>query len=330
MPTLLVTGGAGYIGSHCVKQLLAQRDGWSVVTLDNLSTGFRRFIRGEFVEGSTADRALVLETLRRYDVKAVMHFAAFAYVGESVSDPEKYYDNNVCAALTLLSAMREAQVNEFIFSSSCATYGLPQRLPLTEDHPLAPVNPYGFTKRVVEEILSDFSRAYGLRYVSLRYFNAAGADPEGDIGEAHDPETHLIPLALQAAAGQRPALQVFGSDYPTPDGTCIRDYVHVNDISRAHLLALAYLQGGGASQVFNIGTEHGYSVREVIDCCQTVTGRRVPVVEGPRREGDPPMLVANAEKIRRELGWKPEYDSLKPTIETAWAWEQRKAAVLAT
>lgn len=329
MPTLLVTGGAGYIGSHCVKQLLADTDsGWSVVTLDNLSTGFRRFVRGEFVEASTADRARVLETLRRYDVRAVMHFAASAYVGESVSDPEKYYDNNVAAALSLLSAMREAGVQQFIFSSSCATYGLPQRLPLDETHPLAPVSPYGFTKRVVEAMLSDFSHAYGLRYVSLRYFNASGADPQGDIGESHDPETHLIPLALQAAAGQAPPLQVFGTDYDTPDGTCIRDYVHVNDISRAHLLALGYLQAGGGSQVFNIGSESGYSVREVIDCCQRVTGRPVPMVEGPRRAGDPAQLVADATKIRRELGWVPQYQSLDRIIETAWAWEQRKAAVL--
>ncbi len=327
MPSVLVTGGAGYIGSHCVRQLLGQ--GWHVVVLDDFSTGFKHFLLSEeWVEGSILDKRRVKQILRDYDISAVMHFAACAYVGESVENPEKYYLNNVHGTHQLLSAMREEGVNQFIFSSSCATYGTPQKLPLTEDHPLNPVNPYGFTKRVVEHMLADYSSAYDLNYVSLRYFNAAGADPNGQLGECHDPETHLIPLILQVATGEREHITVFGTDYDTKDGTCVRDYIHINDISQAHLLALDYLQQGGASDVFNIGTEVGNTVREVITACEKVTGKTITVIEGQRRPGDPPALVASAEKIRRILKWQAQYTDLDAIIETAWAWEQKKPARL--
>ncbi len=327
MPSILVTGGAGYIGSHCVRQLLDA--GWRVVILDNLSTGYREFVLSEdFVEGSILDKSLVSRVLKEYGIEAVMHFAAFAYVGESVDEPEKYYMNNVYGTLQLLAAMRESGVGRFIFSSSCATYGIPMHLPLTEEHPLSPVNPYGFTKRVVEQMLADYSHAYGLRYVSLRYFNAAGADGGGRLGECHEPETHLIPLVLQAASGQRPNVTVFGTDYDTRDGTCVRDYIHVNDLGRAHLLALEYLQQGGTSQVFNLGSETGYTVREVIAACERIAGCRVPVVEGERRPGDPAALVASSEKIRRVLGWHPQCSTLDAMIETAWQWEQARPRVL--
>ncbi len=327
MSNVLVTGGAGYIGSHCVRQLLGQ--GWRAVVLDDFSTGFKDLlISDEWVEGSTLDKRRVKQILRDYDISAVMHFAACAYVGESVENPEKYYENNVQGTLRLLSAMREEGVNQFIFSSSCATYGVPNQLPLTEDHPLNPVNPYGFTKRVVEQMLADFSVAYDLNYVSLRYFNAAGADPGGQLGECHDPETHLIPLILQVATGERENITVFGTDYDTKDGTCVRDYIHINDIGKAHLLALKYLQGGGTSDVFNIGTEVGNTVREVILACEKVTGKSITMVVGERRPGDPPALVASAEKIRRILKWEPEYTDLESIVETAWAWEQKRTQVL--
>lgn len=323
--TILVTGGAGYIGSHCVQQLLQQ--GTPVLVYDNLSTGFEELVMvppSDFIRGDIQDTRLLVDVMRTRGVTAVMHFAGSCYVGESVEKPEIYYRNNFYGSLQMLSAMREAGVKRFIFSSTCATYGHPQVLPLAEDHPLAPVNPYGLTKRAVEGMLSDFSAAYGLQYVSFRYFNAAGADPGGRTGECHDPETHLIPLVLQTAAGERSHITILGTDYPTPDGTCIRDYVHVNDIALAHILGLSYLEDGGPSTVFNLGSETGHSVREIISACEKVTGRSIPVVEGERRPGDPPRLVASAKKIRSQLGWKPTFDSLERIIETAWQWEGHK------
>ncbi|MGE0201103.1 MAG: UDP-glucose 4-epimerase GalE [Candidatus Melainabacteria bacterium] len=321
--SILVTGGAGYIGSHCVQQLLA--DGRRVVVLDDLSTGFRELIlTDDFVEGSTRDADVLARIFRRHDIGLVMHFAASAYVGESVTDPARYYENNVLGTLSLLQAMRRAGVNRMVFSSSCAVYGEPAALPLTEDHPLSPVNPYGFTKRVAEAMLADFARAYDFRSVSLRYFNAAGADPHGRLGEMHDPETHLIPCILQVVNGDREAVTVYGADYDTPDGTCIRDYIHVEDIAQAHRLAMAHLEGGGESRVYNLGTSHGHSVREVIAICRAVTGAEIPVREAPRRPGDPPRLTADAGRITRELGWKPAYTRLDAMVETAWRWHNRK------
>ncbi len=320
--SILVTGGAGYIGSHCVQQLL-NASATDVVVYDNLSTGHAEFLlTDKFVRGDIQDKTLLVETLRKYGVDTVMHFAASSYVGESVTDPGKYYRNNVYGTLCLLEAMQEAGVNRLIFSSSCAVYGVPVQLPLVEDHIMDPVSPYGFSKRVIESMLKDFSDAYGLRYVSLRYFNAAGADPGLRLGEWHEPETHLIPLVLKAIAGERDNVTVLGTDYPTKDGTCIRDYIHINDIAAAHLQAMDYLNQGGASVFLNLGTETGHTVREVIAACERVTGRKAPVVEGPRRAGDPPVLVASADKIRAVLGWKPAYEALDDIVKTAWAWEQ--------
>jgi UDP-glucose 4-epimerase len=253
-----------------------------------------------------------------------MHFAAYTYVGESVIDPEKYYLNNVAATLNLLRVMREAGCRRFIFSSTCATYGIPRQTPITEDHPQAPVNPYGRSKLMVEMALADYAAAYGLSYVNLRYFNAAGAEPLARIGEAHSPETHLIPLVLEAAAGRRPSVSIFGTDYDTPDGTCVRDYIHVDDLARAHLLALEYLFDGGASACFNLGNGRGYSVQEVIDCARRVTGRQITAVAEKRRAGDPPVLVGGTDMAARFLGWKPAMPSLEDIIGTAWAWHQKR------
>lgn len=325
--SILVTGGAGYIGSHCVHQLMSE--GRSVVVYDNLTTGFKLLIRSpQFVQGDTRDRQHLAQVMKDYGVTAVMHFAASCYVGDSVQNPQFYYDNNVYGTLQLLAAMRDAEVEQIIFSSTCATYGVPQSVPLDETHSLNPINPYGMTKRTVEAMLSDFSLAYGLQYVSFRYFNAAGADPGGEIGECHDPETHLIPLVLQTASGQRPHITIYGTDYPTPDGTCIRDYIHVNDIAQAHLLGLSYLEQGGTSTVFNIGSEHGYSVREMISACEQVTGQRIAIQEGERRPGDPPRLVASAAKIKSTLGWRPAFTDLSAIIQTAWQWEQKRERVI--
>lgn len=321
--TILVTGGAGYIGSHCVQQLLA--GGRQVVVLDNLTTGHHRFVLSpKFEVVDTRESDALKKVFAKYQISAVMHFAACSYVGESVVDPAKYYANNIDGTLKLLTAMREANVNRFIFSSTCAVYGYPQKLPLTETHPMSPVNPYGFSKRVVEEMMKDFSEAYGLNYVSLRYFNAAGADPSGKLGEMHNPETHLIPLILQSISGRHSGIKIFGTDYETPDGTCVRDYIHIHDIARAHLLSLDYLENGGLSSIFNLGTSHGHSVKEVIAACEKVTGKKVPVTLGDRRPGDPPALVADATKAKEVLGWEPKYHDLLPIIETAWAWEQQE------
>lgn len=320
---ILVVGGAGYIGSHMVKYLT--RAGAKVNVLDDLSSGYRDAVVGgaEFVVGSAAD-AKLLETLftqQRFD--AVMHFASFIQVGESVADPARYYANNVAATLTLLDAMRQAEVRRFIFSSTAAVYGDPSYVPIDEAHPKNPINPYGRSKWMVEQVLEDYDRAYGLKSVCLRYFNAAGADPEGELGERHVPETHLIPLVLQAASGRREAISVFGTDYETSDGSCIRDYIHVTDLCDAHALALDYLLDGGASARFNLGNGQGFSVQEVIDTARRVTGRKVAVRYEERRPGDPARLVADSRLVREVLGWQPKRAELATIIADAWGWEQK-------
>lgn len=320
---ILVTGGAGYIGSHYVLHERAR--GRRVVVLDNLIYGHREAVLDTpLIEGDVGDRAVLDRLFSTYKVDAVVHFAAFAYVGESVQNPGKYYRNNVVATLTLLEAMRDHGVPHLIFSSSCATYGAPVYTPIDEAHPQRPINPYGESKLVGEAMVLAFAHAHGLRFTALRYFNASGADPEGRIGESHEPETHLIPLVLQVATGRRPSVSIFGTDYDTPDGTCVRDYVHVVDLVQAHGLALERLRSGGSSGFFNLGTEHGFSVREVIGACERVTGRAIRAVEAPRREGDPPRLVASAAKARADLGWRPAFTELDGIIATAWAWEQQR------
>jgi UDP-glucose-4-epimerase GalE len=317
---ILVTGGAGYIGSHAVKLFLAR--GHDVWVYDNLSLGHRaavpagRLIVADLNEPARLDHVL---TVRR--IEAVVHFAASAYVGESVRRPAEYYQNNLVNTLTLLEALRRHGVGRFVFSSTCATYGVPERVPITEEEKQLPINPYGNTKLAVERALADYAAAYGWGYAALRYFNAAGAAPDGTVGEDHDPETHLIPIVLQAVLGRRPAVEVFGMDYPTPDGTCIRDYIHVDDLAEAHLLALEALAPGKQMR-YNLGTGRGYSVREVIRTAEEVTGKNVPVKEGPRRPGDPPALVAASDKVQRELGWRPRYADLRPIIETALNWHR--------
>lgn len=320
---VLVTGAAGYVGSHAAKIL--SRSGYLPIAVDDLGRGFRDAVRfGPLEEGSTLDRAFLDAVFARWKPEAVLHFAAFAYVGESVGDPGLYYRNNTMGTLSLLEACRDHGVGKFIFSSTCATYGVPARMPITEDLPQAPINPYGASKLMVERMLADFSAAHGLRSVALRYFNAAGADPEGEIGENHEPETHLIPLAIQAALGQGPALKIFGMDYETPDGTCLRDYVHVNDLGRAHVQALAYLEAGGASTACNLGTGTAYSVREIVDAVARAVGNPVPADYGPRRAGDPPALVADATRARRLLGWTPTESDLETITRTAVAWARRR------
>ena len=323
-PRVLVIGGAGYIGSHMVKML--GRQGCSVTTLDDLSSGHRDAVLcGDFVQGNFGDRA-VLDALLSRGFDAVMHFASFIQVGESVQQPDKYYRNNVTHTLGLLDAMRAHGVQRFIFSSTAATFGEPQYTPMDERHPQQPINPYGRTKLMVEQALADYDRAYGFQSVCLRYFNAAGADPEGQLGERHDPETHLIPLVLQAASGRRPSISVFGRDYDTPDGTCIRDYIHIQDLCAAHWLALQSLMNGGQSQAYNLGNGNGFSVQQVIDTAAQVTGRPIPVVHGPRRDGDPARLVADARLAREKLGWRPQYADLATIVAHAWQWEQSQIA----
>ena len=319
--TILVVGGAGYIGSHMVKILLGE--GYRVVTLDNLSTGYRdAVVGGEFIEADLADRGQLEQLFSGETIDAVMHFASFIQVGESVREPAKYYANNVANTLNLLDTMRNHGVNKFIFSSSAAVYGEPIRVPIDEDHPKQPLNPYGRTKLMVEQILADYDLAYGLKSVSLRYFNAAGADPDGRLGERHEPETHLIPLVLQAASGRRENVQVFGRDYDTPDGTGIRDYVHVADLCEAHRLALVRLLNGAGSAAYNLGNGNGFSVQEVIDTATRITGKPIPVKDGARRAGDPARLVANARTAKLVLGWVPRYPELEKIIRHAWQWEQ--------
>ncbi|TVM31726.1 UDP-glucose 4-epimerase GalE [Oceanidesulfovibrio marinus] len=320
--TILVVGGAGYIGSHINKELT--RRGYRTIVLDNLATGHRDLVRwGEFVLADMrfAEQLDLLFKTERID--AVMHFAAFSLVGESVTDPGKYYENNVAGTLTLLQAMRRAGVRSIIFSSTCATYGIPNVIPIPEDHPQAPISPYGRAKLMVESILSDFDAAYGMRYVSLRYFNAAGADPDMECGERHDPESHLIPLVLAAAAGKRDAITIFGDDYETSDGTCIRDYIHVLDLADAHILALEKLLNGGESSVYNLGFGQGHSVREVIETARKVTGRDFRVIQGERRSGDPAQLCGNASRAIAELGWQPSRSDLEYIVRTAWNWHEK-------
>lgn len=324
MKHILVTGGAGYIGSHACKALATA--GYLPVTFDNLVFGHEWAVKwGPFVQGDILDRAALDATFRKWRPVAVMHFAAFAYVGESVLNPGKYFRNNVVGSLNLLEAMRDHGVDNFIFSSTCATYGVPEMVQITEAHPQRPINPYGASKLMIERMLHDFDAAHGLRSITLRYFNAAGADPNGEIGESHDPETHLIPLILDAAAGMQPEITVFGNDYDTPDGTCIRDYIHVADLADAHLLALRALETDAGTTAYNLGNGRGFSVKEVIDAARSVTGQPIPVSYGPRRPGDPPQLVCDATSIRRELGWQPRHADLKEIIETAWRWHQRNA-----
>lgn len=317
---ILVTGGAGYIGSHAVRLFLSR--GHDVWVYDNLTLGHRgavpadRLIVGDLSESARLDHVLMMQR-----IEAVVHYAAFSLVGESVRAPAKYYQNNLVNTLSLMECLRRHQIGRFVFSSTCATYGLPQQVPITESEPQKPINPYGQAKLAVERALADYAAAYGWGYAALRYFNAAGAAADGSIGEDHDPESHLIPLAIFAAVGRRPHLEIFGTDYPTPDGTCIRDYIHVDDLAEAHLLALERLQPG-KGMCLNLGIGTGSSVREVIRTVQEVTGNPVPVKEGPRRAGDPPVLVACADKARQELGWQPRYTELRPIVETAWNWHK--------
>lgn len=318
---VLVVGGAGYVGSHTAKALY--QAGYTPVVFDNLSLGHRWAVKwGPLVEGDILDSSTLLSTMLEQQVEAIIHFAANAYVGESMEQPGKYFRNNVVGTLNLLEAARESGVQYVVFSSSCATYGIPESLPICEEHPQRPINPYGESKLMGERLLHWFGECYGLRWVALRYFNAAGADPDGELGEMHNPETHLIPLVIGAALGSHPPVQVFGTDYSTVDGTAIRDYVHVSDLALAHVKALEYLQRGGASDVFNLGTGTGYSVGQVIEMVERVGGRSVPYIKAPRRLGDPPELVANPVKASQVLGWKAKWN-LEDIVQTAWRWHNR-------
>ncbi len=323
--SILVTGGAGYIGSHTVK--LLQSKGYELLVFDNLVYGHEDIIKKlnvPFIQGDLSDRQLLDQIFAEHDIEAVIHFAAYAYVGESMSNPAKYYRNNVVYTLNLLEAMENAGVKNIVFSSTCATYGVPEQNLLTETHPQKPINTYGYTKLVVENILADFQRAYNWEYVAFRYFNAAGASADGLIGEDHDPEPHLIPLILYAALGKRSAISILGDDYPTPDGTCIRDYIHVEDLAQGHLLGLEYLLEGGKSDVFNLGNGNGFSVKEVIAAAKKVTEIDFTVKNGDRRPGDPPMLVGSSEKAQRILGWQPKYAEIETIIRHAWQWHQSR------
>lgn len=320
---ILVTGGAGYIGSHTNKELY--RRGYKTVVYDNLVYGHKESVKWGILEiGDLSDKERLESVFKNYPIEAVIHFAAYAYVGESVTEPAKYYNNNVCNTIHLLDMMRKYKVNDMIFSSTCATYGVPDKMPITEDMPQNPVNPYGATKKMVEWILEDYHRAYGLNYCCLRYFNAAGADPDGEIGESHTPETHLIPLILDAASGKRESICVFGTDYPTEDGTCVRDYIHVTDLADAHIRALEYLKQGGESTCFNLGNGNGDSVRHVIEVVKQITGKKFIVKEEKRRAGDPPMLIGSAAKAEKVLGWKPQYKEIETIVEHAWKWHEKK------
>ena len=324
--TILVTGGAGYIGSHAALAL--KKAGYGVVVLDNLAYGHRELIEDvvkvELIVGDTNDRALLDKLFASHDITAVMHFAAYIAVGESVKEPDKYYRNNVASTLNLLEAMLSAGINKFVFSSTCAVYGMPKEIPMTEAHPHDPLSPYAASKDMVERILADFDSAMGLKSVSFRYFNASGAEPNGLLGEDHNPETHLIPLSLLTALGKREHLYIFGTDYDTPDGTAVRDYIHVNDLADAHVLGLEYLLNGGKSEVFNLGNGNGFSVKEVIETAREVTGLEISAIEQDRREGDAPILVGSSDKARRILGWQPKYADLRKIISDAWQWHQKR------
>jgi UDP-arabinose 4-epimerase len=325
---ILVTGGAGYIGSHACKALA--RAGYLPIAYDNLVYGHREAVRwGPLVEGDLGDAARLADTLARHEVAAIMHFAAFAYVGESMEKPQLYFRNNVVNTLALLDAMLAAGLRHIVFSSSCATYGTPARVPITEDTPQRPVNPYGESKLICERAIHWYGEAYGMKYAALRYFNASGADPDGEIGEAHDPETHLVPLVLATALGRRVQIDIYGTDYPTPDGSAVRDYIHVQDLAEAHVAALGHLLAGGASLALNLGTGAGHSVREVIAAAERVTGRRITRREMPRRAGDPPVLVADVARARASLGWQARVSDLDSILGTAWAWHSRVDAARA-
>ncbi|PHV62149.1 UDP-glucose 4-epimerase GalE [Cyanobacterium aponinum AL20118] len=322
---ILITGGAGYIGSHTVK--LLQNRGYDILVFDNLVYGHRDIVEKlgvSFIEGDLCDRTLLDDLFQEHNIEAVIHFAAYAYVGESVENPAKYYRNNVTYTLNLLEAMEKAGIRKIVFSSTCATYGIPEEVPIKETHPQNPINPYGYTKLVVEKMLSDFQRAYNWEYVAFRYFNAAGASSDGLIGEDHNPEPHLIPLILYAALGKRDSISILGDDYPTPDGTCIRDYIHVEDLAQAHLLGLEYLLDGGKSEVFNLGNGNGFSVKEVIKAAKKVTGKDFTVKNAPRRPGDPPILVGSSEKAKKILNWQPQYPDIETIISHAWQWHQSR------
>lgn len=317
---VLVTGGAGYIGSHTARKLAAA--GHEVVVYDNLSAGHRGAVEKlPLVEGDLLDGEKLTATLKGYHIDSVIHFAAFALVGESVTNPAKYYRNNITGTLSLLDSMRAADVKRIVFSSTCATYGIPASSPIDESFPQSPVNPYGFTKLAIEQALQDYAHAYDMAFAALRYFNAAGASPEGDIGEDHMPESHLIPLVLQVALGQRKSISIFGDDYPTEDGTCVRDYIHVDDLADAHLAAMEKIAPDNCLKL-NLGTGRGNSVQEIIQACRDITGHKIPAEIGPRREGDPPALVANPAQAHKILEWQPKYLDVRETIETAWRWHQ--------
>jgi UDP-arabinose 4-epimerase len=322
--TVFVTGGAGYVGSHACKAFA--QAGWKVVVYDNLSRGHRDFVRwGELIEGDIRDRVKVHASLKAVQPDAVAHFAALAYVNESVNDPALYYDVNVGGTISLLDGMRAAGVDKLLFSSTCATYGTPARTPIDETFPQSPINPYGWTKLMIERALADYSAAYPLTYVALRYFNAAGADADGEIGERHDPETHVIPLAIEAARAGAAPFRILGTDFDTRDGTCVRDYIHVADLAEAHARALDYLMAGGASDIFNLGTGNGTTVAEIADAVEARSGKPLNRVLADRRAGDPPALVASAAKAERILGWKPQHSDIDHIIDTAWRWHDKTA-----
>lgn len=322
MKNILVIGGAGYIGSHTCKELYKQ--GYNPIVFDNLIYGHKEFVKwGDFVFGDLTNIDEIRFVFRKYSIDAVMHFAAFAYVGESVEHPKKYYTNNVVATLNLLNVMLELNIKYFIFSSTCATYGNPEYLPIDEMHPQTPINTYGMSKLMVESILKDYTNAYNFKFVSLRYFNASGCDPECEIGENHNPETHLIPLILDAAIGKRENIKVFGTDYDTRDGSAIRDYIHVVDLAQAHILALEYLFDGNESDIFNLGNGQGFSVKEVIECVKKITQKSFKVIYADRRVGDPASLIGSSKKISSKLHWEPKYNTLESIINTAWEWHKK-------
>jgi UDP-arabinose 4-epimerase len=325
LKTILVTGGAGYVGSHCCKAFASA--GWRVVVFDNLFRGWRDMVKwGPLIEGDILDRSALDAAFAQAKPDVVAHFAALTYVGESVADPGLYYRNNSFGAFNLLEAMRAAGVNKLIFSSTAATYGVPHQTPMPEEHPQLPINPYGWSKLFVERMMADYAAAYDLRYAALRYFNAAGADADGEVGERHEPETHVIPLAARGALRDDYEFTIFGDDFDTRDGTCVRDYIHVSDLGRAHAAAADYLLGGGAAMAFNLGTGHGTTVKEIADAIETVSGRPLPRRIGPRRAGDPPVLVASNARAKAILGWTPTQSSIDEIVQSAWAWAQKDDA----
>jgi UDP-glucose 4-epimerase len=320
---ILIVGGAGYIGSHVNKAL--NKKGYETIVFDNLIYGHKEFVKwGKFYMGDLKNRDDIERVFKENHIDAVMHFSAYTYVGESVKNPSKYYTNNLINTINLLDLMVKYNIKKFIFSSSCATYGVPLEIPITEAHPQNPVNPYGKTKFMVEKVLEDYDRAYGLKYVNLRYFNAAGADPDSEIGEWHDPETHLIPLAIYNAIGINSNITVFGTDYKTDDGTCVRDYIHVNDLASAHILALEYLMSEKKSNSFNLGNGNGFSVKKILDVVESKSGKKLNIIYGPRREGDPAVLVGSSKKAYEVLGWKPFYDRIDLIVETAYNWHKKQ------